>query len=487
MKYSTYSFFRSSFLFASVLFFYNSTVLHALDKPWIEQKDSDFSFPEINLPSFAPVIERLGKSVVNIQTEGKDESGNPAAGIDPANPFDFLLQGPNRKRKFTSLGSGFVIHPDGYIVTNHHVVEGASKIMVSFKDEKKPKTATVVGSDPKTDLALLKLEEKGAFDAAPLGDSETIRPGDWVIAIGNPFRLGHTATLGIVSAVSRKLPGGKPYDDFIQTDASINPGNSGGPLFNSRGEVVGVSTAIYSRGGLLGGGGSIGIGFAIPVNLVKSIITQIKDKGKVTRGWLGVLIQPVSEDIASAMNLPKAEGSLVAEVVKGSPADKAGFKRGDVIVKYNELDVVENSELPLLVADTAIGKKVPVSLIRSGKVKKIYVTIEELKEEDAVEVVDDAPGVDRFGLATQDLSPEIARTLGFSGSSGALVSDVEQDSAAAEAGLQRGDLIIEVNSQIVQSSRDFRTLTKSAKAGIPLLLLVRRGEGTIFLTLKPSE
>jgi serine protease Do len=461
--------------------------VHALDKPWVESTtEPDEGFPEINLPSFAPVIERLGKSVVNIQTEGKDESAQQT--VDPMNPFDFLLQGPNRKRKFTSLGSGFVIHPDGYIVTNHHVVEGASKIMVSLRDEKKPKLAKIVGSDSKTDLALLKLEDKGVYDAVSLGDSDLISPGDWVIAIGNPFRLGHTATLGIISAVSRKLPGGKPYDDFIQTDASINPGNSGGPLFNAQGQVIGVNTAIYSRGGLLGGGGSIGIGFAIPINIVKTIISQLKEKGKVTRGWLGVLIQPVSEDIASALNLAKAEGSLVAEVVKGSPAETAGIKRGDVIITYNNLDIVENSELPLLVADTPIGSRVPVTVIRAGSKKSLSVTIEELKEESVDDIIEDsATTSDRFGLRTQDISPEISRTLGLTGVSGALVSDVDPDSAAADAGLQRGDLIIEVNSTPVNSSAEFRALTKSARPGVPLLLLVRRGEGTIFIPLKPSE
>jgi len=326
-----------------------SSFLSADDKPWIEDSNPEKLLPESQFPSFAPIIEKLGQSVVNIRTEGKNELDKQIQ-LDPNNPFDFLLQPPpNSQRKFTSLGSGFVIHPDGYLVTNHHVVEGASKIFVTFKDESKPIDAVVVGSDSKTDLALLKLTKPGKYVAAPLGRSDNVRAGDWVIAIGNPFRLGHTATVGIVSAVSRKLPGGKPYDDFIQTDASINPGNSGGPLFNAQGQVVGVNTAIYSRGGL-GGGGSIGIGFAIPVNLVKTIVSQLKDNGKVTRGWLGVLIQPVNQDIATAMRLKEVAGALVADVIPGSPADKAGLKRGDVIVDYDSQAIQENSELPLLVA-----------------------------------------------------------------------------------------------------------------------------------------
>jgi len=478
------AFFKLYFLiFISLI----STSANSTDKLWIEDKGEPRGFPELELPSFAPIIESLGKAVVNIQTEGKDESGKQV--LDPNNPMDFFLQGPTGPtppRKFTSLGSGFVIHPDGYIVTNHHVVDGASKILVSFKDEKKPRNAEVVGSDSKTDLALLKLKEKGPYDAVALGSSDQVKAGDWVIAIGNPFRLGHTATLGIVSAVSRKLPGSKPYDDFIQTDASINPGNSGGPLFNSKGQVIGVNTAIYSKGGIFGGGGSIGIGFAIPVNLVKTVISQIKDKGKVTRGWLGVLIQAVNDDIATAMNLDKAEGALVAEVVKDSPADKAGFKRGDVIIKFGENDVIENAELPIMVADTPIGSKVNVKIIRACSKKDLTVLIEELKEEEGeLEIGLDTPSIeDKFGLKTQDLTPEIARTLGVGAINGALISDVTPDSPAAEAGLNRGDLIIEVNSHPINTSAEFRSKTKDIKEGVPVLLLIKRGASTLFLTLK---
>ena len=462
-----------------------SSFLSADDKPWIEDSNPEKLLPESQFPSFAPIIEKLGQSVVNIRTEGKNELDKQIQ-LDPNNPFDFLLQPPpNSQRKFTSLGSGFVIHPDGYLVTNHHVVEGASKIFVTFKDESKPIDAVVVGSDSKTDLALLKLTKPGKYVAAPLGRSDNVRAGDWVIAIGNPFRLGHTATVGIVSAVSRKLPGGKPYDDFIQTDASINPGNSGGPLFNAQGQVVGVNTAIYSRGGL-GGGGSIGIGFAIPVNLVKTIVSQLKDNGKVTRGWLGVLIQPVNQDIATAMRLKEVAGALVADVIPGSPADKAGLKRGDVIVDYDSQAIQENSELPLLVAQTAIGSKVNVEVVRSGSRKTISVMIEELKD-DEIQKVQAAVVEDRFGMSTQDLTPEIARGLGLKNSDGVLISDVEPDSIAQEAGIKRGDVILELNSRPITSANDFKVKTSEIKPNVPMLLLVRRAEGTIFLTLKTAE
>jgi serine protease Do len=457
----------------------------AADKPWIEESNPEKVFPEVQLPSFAPVIEKLGQAVVNIRTEGKNEAEKQ---LDPNNPFDFFLQPqqPHSQRKFSSLGSGFLIHPDGYVVTNHHVVEGATKIFVTFKDEKSPLTAKVIGSDIKTDLALLKIEKSEKFVAAPLGNSDEVRAGDWVIAIGNPFRLGHTATVGIVSAVSRKLPGGKPYDAFIQTDASINPGNSGGPLFNSNGEVIGVNTAIYSRGGLLGGG-SIGIGFAIPVNLVKTIVTQLKDKGKVTRGWLGVLIQPVDDDIAAAMKLESAAGALVADVIQGSPADKAGIKRGDVITKYDGQAILENSELPLLVAQTPLGNKVDLDVVRAGSSKTFKVLIEELKDEKISEEIIDAPIEDKFGLTTQDITPEISRSLRLNSTEGVIVSDVQVDSIAAEAGIRKGDVIIEVNSKQVMSAADFKLKTSTVKANVPLLLLIKRAEGTIFLTLKSTD
>ncbi len=457
---------------------------YTLEQPWVEGKSEGDVLPEIQLPSVAPVIDKLGKAVVNIRTEGKDESAQQAA-VDPSNPLEFFFQNPqtNPQRKFSSLGSGFIIHPDGYLVTNHHVVEGANKIFVSFKDEKTTYTASVVGSDQKTDLALLKLDKPGPYAYAKLADSDLVKAGDWVIAIGNPFRLGHTATVGIVSALSRKLPGGRPYDDFIQTDASINPGNSGGPLFNTKGEVVGVNTAIYSKGGPFGGGGSVGIGFAIPVNIVKTIVSQIKDKGKVTRGWLGVLIQAVDEDIARAMKLSSPKGALVADVVKGSPAEKAGINRGDVIVAYNGVELSDNTELPLLVADTEIGQSALVQIIRSGNKKSLSVKIEELKDDEKVaEEVESSEPI--LGLSFQDLTPELARGLGLTKEKGVLISDVENDSVGAEAGLRRGDLIMEIDSLVPKSANELRALISKLKPNAPVLLLIKRGDATIFLTLK---
>ena len=457
--------------------------------------DSDKSEPDVqlDLPSFAPVIEKLSAAVVNIAIEGKETAqspfsfqgrkGNPFGG----SPFDFFGQPPFDQRgggrSFSSLGSGFVIHPDGYIVTNNHVVERATKIKVRFKDDKKVYNAEIVGADKKTDLALLKVDAGKKLSAVVVGDSESLKPGDWVIAIGNPFRLGHTATVGIVSAKSRKVPGGGPYDDFIQTDASINPGNSGGPLFNARGEVVGVNTAIFSPNRLGSAGFNIGIGFAIPMNMVKEVISQLHKGGKVTRGWLGVLIQPVTPDVAEALGIDRAEGALVADVIEGSPAFEAGMKRGDVITSFDGKNVEENDDLPLMVAQTPVNKVVEIEVIRNGGKEELDVTIAELEEE-AVEKPTEDREESRLGLTVQDVTPDIAKGLGIDSSEGVVVSNVVPDSAAEKAGVRRGDVIIEVNSKKIASTADFRKLTKDVKEGKPILLLVRRNENTIFLTLK---
>ncbi len=468
---------------------------------WVESKGRE-PVVKLMLPSFQPVVERLSPAVVNISTEGQETVTSPFQLPPPGrgfsgpapdqenqmSPFDFFFQVPpemNGRRSFKtqSLGSGFVIHPDGYIVTNNHVVERATKIVVTFKDNKKTYDAKVIGRDKKTDLALLKVDAGEKLESVVFGDSDELQPGDWVIAIGNPFRLGHTVTVGVVSAKSRKVPGGGPYDDFIQTDASINPGNSGGPLFNIRGEVVGVNAAIFSPSRFGSSGFNIGIGFATPINLVKGIISQLHQHGSVTRGWLGVLIQPVSPDIADAFKLDSAKGALVADVMPESPAQLAGIKRGDVIIEYDGREVQENDQLPLMVAGTEIGRKVEVKLIREGKMKTVEVTIKKLeeKEEDA------SPGEPeemQLGLQVQDISPEIATSLSLSDTKGVVVTNVAPNSAAENAGLARGDVILEVSSKTIESLKDFRKAVKGLQKNKPLLMLVRRKENTIFLTLK---
>jgi len=463
---------------------------------WLDSKDQAPAV-SLNLPSFAPLVDKLGPAVVNISTEGRENlnqmftRGGKRKGEQESLPFPFdqlplppELEG-KKEFKTHSLGSGFIIHPDGYLLTNNHVVDQATKIFVSFKDQKKTFRAEVIGRDKKTDLALLKvIDAPKPMPAVVLGDSDALKPGDWVIAIGNPFRLGHTVTAGIVSAKSRRVPGGGPYDDFIQTDASINPGNSGGPLFNSNGEVVGINTAIFSPGMMGGNSGfNIGIGFATPINLVKSIVQQLHSGGKVVRGWLGVLIQPVSEDVAQALKLANVEGALVADVLSDSPAELGGIKRGDVITKYDGKPVKENDELPLMVAQTEIGKKVAVDLVRDGKDKQVEIKIKELAEEKEGEITE--PGADsKLGVTVQDLTPDLAKTLGMDDVKGVVVTNVAPDSAAFEAGIRTRDVILEVGSKAVSSAKDFKAATQILPANQPTLFLVKRGENTIFLTLK---
>jgi serine protease Do len=489
----TSSLFGFVFLTTTVFLSLPKEVSAEKNKLWIES-DTAHLPPEVLVPSFAPMIERLGKSVVNISVEGKESAPArvkpPMNGGDPdqVNPFEFFFQLPPEmqgKRSFESLGSGFVIHPDGYIVTNRHVVEKATKITVTFRDEKKSFEAKLIGSDKGTDLALLKIEAGKPLDAVAFGDSDKIVPGDWVLAIGNPFRLGHTATIGIVSAKGRRMSIGE-YDDFIQTDASINPGNSGGPLFNAKGEVVGVNTAIYSpgQGGPMGGGGfNIGIGFAIPINMVKDVVSQLNENGKVTRGWLGVLIQPVDEDTATALELSNTDGALVADVLDGSPAKEAGFQRGDVITEFDGKPVKTNEELPLLVAKTGVGKSVPVQIVRKGKRESIRVKIAERTDQAVTEDPADEENAS-LGLSVQEATPEIARALGLDSAAGVVVAGVDPESEASKKGLRRGDIILEINSQAIKSINDFQKFTKNLPKKKPVLLLINRKNRTLYFTLK---
>src|SRR5438874_2209463 len=336
------------------------------------------------------------------------------------------------------------------------------------------------GLDPKTDIALIEIH--GASDLTPvvLGDSDGLKVGQWVVAIGNPFGLENTVTAGIVSALGRHINQG-PYDNFIQTDAAINPGNSGGPLINTRGEVVGINTAIFSRGG-----GNIGIGFAIPISLAKEIVPQLKEKGHVTRGWLGVMIQKVTPDIADSLGLPSAKGALVADVVKEGPAEAAGIKQGDVIIEYDGKPVTDSAELPLLVARTPVGKTVKLKVIRDKAEQSFTIKIAELKEEEAAQA--GTGTAEDLGLTVQTLTPEVAENLGLDRSlKGVVVTQVDAGGPAADAGLRRGDVILEVNRTPVKDIEAYRKALKSSGKGKSVLFLVRRGDNTIFLAVKPSS
>jgi serine protease Do len=411
--------------------------------------------------------------------------GGPPGGPGGSDPFREFWEpyerffGPRPQGKQHSLGSGFVIDKEGLIVTNNHVVENADEIVVQTSSDKKYK-AKLVGRDPKTDIAIIRIEPDGEqLMPVNLGNSDELRVGDWIFAIGNPFGLSNTVTAGIVSAKGRNIGQGS-YDDFIQTDAAINPGNSGGPLVNLRGEVVGINSAIFSRSG-----GNIGIGFAIPINLAKELLPQLKDKGKVTRGWLGVYIQKVTPEIAESLRLKSAQGALVADVMDDTPAGEAGIEVGDVIVDFDGHPVKESTDLPHLVARTAIGKNAEVRLFRDGVEKTVTVKVGELKDE---EVAVATGGANDLGLAVQNLTPDIAESLGIDPKTkGVVVAGVEPGSPADEAGLQRGDVVLEINRESVANEGAYRKALKKIEKGKTVLLLVRRGDNTIFMTLKSTK
>jgi serine protease Do len=425
-----------------------------------------------SLPAFADLAERVSPAVVNIKVTAVAKTDFP----DEFFGEDFPFPGPRRSipqqpREFRrqGSGSGFIIRKDGLILTNNHVVANAQEITVTLSDKQQYK-AKILGRDPKTDLAVLKIDSKATLPSANLGNSDELRVGDWVMAIGNPFGLTNTVTSGIVSAKGRAIGAG-PYDDFIQTDASINPGNSGGPLFNMNGEVVGINTAIFSQSG-----GNIGIGFAIPVNLVKNLVPELETKGSVTRGWLGVSVQPVTADLARSFNLDKEQGALVGDVTAQGPAEKAGIKRGDVIVSYDGKKIHETATLPALVAATPVGKTIPVEVVRDAKMLSVNVTIARLNEQTSA--VDPQQEKGEWGLALQNIPPEQRRTMNLPGKDGVLVTSVVPGSPAANANVQSGDVILQVNQTPVGSVQGMKDEIAKSKGDKPLLLLIRRADGS---------
>jgi serine protease Do len=414
--------------------------------------------------------------------QGGGDQGGGGSGGGGADPFDQLRryfgQGGQREYKQHGLGSGVIVSADGYILTNNHVVGNAEEIHVTLQD-KREFTAKVIGKDAKTDLGLIKIDAKEPLPVAPLGDSNTADVGDWVIAIGNPFNVGMTVTAGIVSAKGRILGG--DYDDFIQTDASINPGNSGGPLINTRGEVIGINTAIYSRTGA-----NNGIGFAIPIDMARNVMDQLKAHGRVIRGWLGVEIQEVTPDLAQSFGLPKPEGALVASADKDGPAGKGGIERGDIVLSFNGHPVDDEHELPALVAQTPINQKVPVEVVRNGQHMTLEVTIGERKEPQVASAKTEEPG-GNWGMQVGDITPEIAQQFHLEGTKGVVIQKVAPDSPSADAGLQPGDVVMEINHDKVAAVSDFVAKAKDAQSKkTPALLLVQRGGATLYTVIKPA-
>ncbi len=465
-------------------------------------------------PSFADLVDKLTPSVVNISsTQTIEGSDNPLEGLfsdklPEGMPFSDLPgmlekfygqknqgQGGNNNSKPThkavSLGSGFVIDSEGYIVTNYHVTEKAEDIKITFSDGATAK-AKVVGRDAKTDLALLKVSLDKKLPALEWGDSDKARVGDWVMAIGNPFGLGGSVSAGIISARARDINAG-PFDDFIQTDAAINRGNSGGPLFDMDGKVVGVNTAIFSPSG-----GNIGIGFAIPSSMVWPVIKQLKEEGRIHRGWLGVKIQTVTEEIAESLGLKKEQGALVLEVTKDSPAGKAGVVAGDVILSFDDHDVQTMRKLPRIVAETKPGKKVAMEVWRKGEKKSLLVTINELKEDEEQKTASSEKSEDKkkesittvskrlYGMSLASIDENLRKKFNLDNSVvGALIIDIDANSDAAQKGLQSGDVITAINQESVKDINQAAAIFEKAK-GLKrksALLLVNRGGDSRFVAL----
>jgi len=436
--------------------------------------------------SFADLADKVKGSVVNISTTQVVE-GNPLMPfMGPGSPFgdffghnlpkEFFGNKPHGKMKTHALGSGFVISEKGLILTNNHVVEKATEIKIKLENGKEF-DAKLIGRDPKTDLALIQVAPDKDFPApVVLGDSDAMRVGDWVMAVGNPFGLGHTVTTGIISAKSRILGAG-PYDDFLQTDAAINPGNSGGPLFNMQGQVIGINTAIIAQGQ--------GIGFAIPINMAKELLPQLK-AGKVVRGWLGVMIQDITPELAKSFGLKDTTGVLISDVVKGAPADKAGLLRGDVILRFDNKEIENAHTLSQLVATTAPNSTVKIDLLRNGKKETISVKIGTMQAEGQKAI---SPAEkSNWGMMVQELTPQLAQQLGLEpGTTGVVISDVNEGSPAAEAGLRPGDLITEVNRTAIQNMNDYQQALNKVKSGDNLLLLVKRGSGAFYAVLTPPS
>jgi serine protease Do len=434
--------------------------------------------------SFADLAERVKPAVVNISTTttlripgspfrhffGPDEEG-------PSGDFfrHFFGDVPDRELREQSLGSGFIIEKDGYIITNNHVVEGADEIKVKLTDGREF-MAKVVGRDPKTDLALIKISS--IFKDLPvisLGDSEKARVGDWVLAFGNPFGLEHTVTQGIISATGRVIGTG-PYDNFIQTDAPINPGNSGGPLVNLKGEVIGINSAILP--------GGQGIGFAIPSNLAKTVVSQLKERGKVVRGWIGISIQSVTPDIAKAFGLKEPRGALVGDVAEGGPADKGGIRKGDIILSFDGKEIKNSSALPRVVAETAVGKEVDVGIMRDGRETHVTVRVEEMTEKRIASQLGRAGA--GLGMRVEDITPDIQRRLRLREKSGVVVVDVAAGSPAGESGIQPGDVIREVDRKPVRSVKEYGDALGKHQRDSALLLLIRRDSQTFYVSVRTT-
>ncbi len=446
----------------------------------VEGVQSTTSVQAIVPSSFAQLAEKMSPTVVNVKVTKVAKAAFPGPHFQrgPSGEFfgRFFEEMPQQPREHRTqgAGSGVIISEDGYILSNNHVVEDAQEVIVTLAD-KKEYTAQVIGRDPKTDLAVLKINVEKDLPAAALGNSERLKVGDWVVAIGNPFGLSHTVTSGIVSAKGRVIGAG-PYDDFIQTDASINPGNSGGPLFNMHGEVIGINTAIIPQGQ--------GIGFAIPVDTAKPLIPQLVDHGEITRGYLGVNIQSITPDLAEALKIKETKGALIADVVADSPAEKSGLKRGDIIVDFDGKNIEDSHDLPAKVAATPVDEEVQITVLRDGKEQQLTVKVGKLASDETALASSSEPAKGKWGMQLHELSPQMQERFGINADQGVAVVGVEPDSSAAEAGIRQGDVIVEVNRKTVKSIDDVKESISAAKDKDRLLLLVQRQNGKFYIPLE---
>jgi serine protease Do len=433
--------------------------------------------------AFATVAARTTPGIVTVFTQKafhSEQRGNPFAGSPFEQFFNAPPRTPNQSKNFhkAGLGSGVIVDPRGYILTNNHVIKEADQIQVKLEDDRTYE-AKVVGTDPMTDLAVLKIDASD-LPVVPQGNSDEVRVGEWVLAIGNPFGLDHTVTFGIVSAVGRGNMRMAEYEDFIQTDAAINPGNSGGALINLAGELVGINTAIVSRSG-----GNQGIGFSIPINMAHEVMSQLVENGQVRRGWLGVSIQDVTPELAKALDLDASHGAVVADVSPGTPAAEAGFHRGDVIIEINGEVLADANDLRNTIAHTPPDSKVKIGIIRDGRKKTIKVRLGELGQDRLA--ADPAQEKDeRVGVVVHDMTPELARKLGYKTTDGVLVTEVKSGGLGDRIGIQPRDLILEINKQAVESAVEYAEAIADLREGDRVLLLIRRGQHTFFAASRIS-